>query len=211
MANVIKTRPYPQWEKIIMKGVFGGTFDPIHNGHLAIARQAQEKCQLSHVIFIPCHIPALRGQPQSSSKDRLKMVELAIQDKMNFIADDREIKRDGTSYMIDTLTSLQQQTPHEKFALIIGYDAWQHFPKWHHYQLILEQFELIIIHRPGYSLEHQALLKKHQHTIRIMPQPAFEISATNIRQLIKKQAHNITQQLPPAVWDYIQQQKLYQP
>lgn len=190
--------------------VLGGTFDPIHNGHLTIASHAFEHCNLSKILFIPCHIPALRGTPQATATQRLDMVELAIADNQNFIADDREINRSGTSYMIDTLQSLHDENPNEEIALILGFDAWQNFHKWHGYQYIVKNFLLIIINRPNYQLSHAQLLQQHKQTIKIIEDSNIQTSATMIRRQLQKDPEQAAQYLPATVYRYIQQHQLYQ-
>lgn len=190
-------------------GILGGTFDPIHKGHMAIAQHALDACRLSQVLFIPCHIPALRDTPQTSSHDRLNMVKLAIKDNPHFAADDCELKRKGTSYMLDTLRQLQRHYPEENLALIIGYDAWQHIDKWHHHQQLLDEFNIIIINRPQYSLAHPDLLASYTSSIHILTDIDSPISATQIRQQLHKNTCHGTHVLAKPVYDYIIQHKLY--
>lgn len=205
--------------------ILGGTFDPIHNGHLAIARAVQEKLQPQEVRFIPCFQSPHRPPPLASAADRLAMVQLAIKNEKTFIADDREIKRGGSSYTIDTLKSLREEFSAAPLWLILSTDAFINFHRWHQYQDILNYAHLIVTQRLGYLLpdniyELNTLLANHQITdAKLLPQklagyiylmdftgPA--IAATDIRE---KLAYGFPakEYLPNDVWHYIENKKLY--
>lgn len=191
-----------------MIGVLGGTFDPIHRTHLAIACKALQAAKLSRVLFIPCKTPVHRADTMANAGDRLAMVKLAIASKPLFQADDREITRDTPSYMIDTLNSLQSEHTAERFALILGYDAWQGFKQWHEWQSILDNYTLIIIKRPGYELAHPELIAQYKPVI--IHDNDSTLSASEIRKA--ELSHNdelLKQALPQAVIDYIKDHTLY--
>jgi nicotinate-nucleotide adenylyltransferase len=193
-----------------MIGIFGGTFDPVHNGHLRAAAYLLEKQPLSHIRFIPCYQPAHRKQPVASAKHRLQMLELATQNEPRFVVDDCEIKRKNTSYMIDTLQDLKKRFPEEVLALIVGYDAWQHFTSWHRWEAILKSAHVIIVSRPNYTLHHPteippALMKN----ITIANDADFDFSATRVRSLLKEGPMEMKQTMPASLLSYIAEHALY--
>jgi len=171
-----------------MIGIFGGTFDPIHLGHLRTALELADKHSLTEIRFIPCKDPVLKKPAQVSAKHRLAMLTLAVKHQPNFKIDQRELKRKTPSYMIDTLCELQEEMPKERFALILGSDALSSFTQWQCYDDILELAELILVPRD---------------TLETLP-----ISSTHIRKLIKtgKSARYL---VPDRVWDYIIKHKIY--
>src|SRR3990167_8466433 len=132
-----------------MIGIYGGSFDPIHNGHLRAALETCEQLQLQKILFIPCYHHAFNKCLHASSEQRLAMLQLAIQGNSLFTVDDREINQPSTSYTIDTLISLHKEYPKQKFALIIGTDAFLQFHQWHRWREILHYANIIILHRPG--------------------------------------------------------------
>ncbi|HLB56816.1 MAG TPA: nicotinate-nucleotide adenylyltransferase [Coxiellaceae bacterium] len=128
-------------------GILGGTFDPIHEGHITIADHVLKKFKLERVDFIPCFQPAHRDQPIASAKDRLEMVKLAIKNHPEFIANDIEIKREGISYTVDTLQALQKQFPKNNYYLIIGADAFAKFDTWHEWEKMITIGNIIVVNR----------------------------------------------------------------
>ncbi|OGT06369.1 MAG: nicotinate (nicotinamide) nucleotide adenylyltransferase [Gammaproteobacteria bacterium GWF2_41_13] len=134
----------PQTQPI---GILGGTFDPIHQGHLQIALIALQQLHLQKIHFIPCFQPPHRNQPIASPNDRLAMVKLAIGNNTAFNADDREIKRGNISYTIDTLKSLRQDYPDTPLCLIIGTDAFQELQQWHHWKELIDYAHLVVMYR----------------------------------------------------------------
>lgn len=205
-----------------LTGIFGGTFDPIHQGHLACARYVLSHCQLESLRLMPCHLPPHRATPGVSSADRAKMVELAIANEPQMQLETIELNRNTPSYTVDSLTALKQQEPNLQLAFIIGMDSLQYFKKWHRWQHILQLAHLIVCRRPGYTQEQgdaAALLRdyggslqqlQHQEAgvIVLLNNPDFTESATYIRQQLALQPE--TQALlPPEVLAYIRQQRLY--
>ena len=177
-----------------MIGILGGTFDPIHNGHLYIAEQVALHYPMQKILLIPCHQSPLRPAAIASNHDRAMMTELAAQTNPLFEFSDIELNRPAPSYMIDTLKLLREKYPDEKLALILGADAYDNFEQWRDWQGIAELAQLIIVGRNG-----------EQGTLNI---PPCAISSTDIRERI---AHDqsITGLVPKAVADYIVQEKLY--
>ena len=182
-------------------GVFGGTFDPVHYGHLRTAFEMLQALSFDCVRFIPCGDPPHRGTTYASASERLRMVALAIEGQAGFIVDDREVQRDGPSYSIDTLLSLREEFPERALGLIIGMDAFLGLPAWHRWEDILGTAHIIVAHRPGWKAPdigplgelitefgthrvddlHATLHGRvHIHAV-----TQLEISSTEIRDLVK--------------------------
>lgn len=206
-------------------GLLGGTFDPIHNGHLEIASIAQEFCHLKNVRFIPNYQPVHRAQPTTPLNDRVKMIELALAEHPSFKLDRREIKREGPSYTIDTLISLRTEFPDTPLCLILGQDAFLYLHHWHRWNEIIDFAHIIIISRETYSDkipdELLALLKKHQtndaHALQshlagkifqVLSSP-IPISASHIRYQLQRHLPP-NHDLPESVYEYILEHHLYQ-
>jgi len=211
-----------------MIGIIGGTFDPIHFGHLRPALEIAEQLSLEEVRFIPSAQPPHRWQPEASAGQRLDMVKLGIEGTDKFIIDDREYQRDGASYTVDTVASLRSEMGDQKpICMIIGADAFQSFTSWHNWQKILDFTHLVVSSRPGYTLEDGTLshdlqkwIQEHQvDSIQELQKRAagklffcdviqLDISATYIRkQLLKGESASYL--TPQKVTDYIKQHKLY--
>lgn len=134
-------------------GIFGGTFAPIHNGHLQLALTARDALELSQVRLLPAGLPPLRGRPVISGARRLEWVRLAVQGHPRLVADGRELERDGPSYTVDTLASLRKDFPDTPLCLLLGQDAVQQLPQWHRWESLLDYAHLVFFNRPGVS-EH---------------------------------------------------------
>lgn len=132
-----------------LTGLFGGTFDPIHIGHLRTAFELLNVLSLSEVRFVPCGDPPHGKTPEASAELRLAMVSAALAEQPEFIADDREIRRAGPSYTVDTLESLRAEMPVQSLGLILGMDAFTGIETWHRHEDLLELAHLIVVHRPG--------------------------------------------------------------
>ncbi|WP_437888941.1 nicotinate-nucleotide adenylyltransferase [Phytobacter sp. V91] len=209
-----------------LQALFGGTFDPVHYGHLKPVEALANQIGLARVIIMPNNVPPHRSQPEATSAQRKEMVELAIRDKPLFALDERELKRDTPSYTAETLQAWrQEQGPTRPLAFIIGQDSLLSFPQWHNYNTILDNCHLIVCRRPGYSLNmteesHQQWLESHLthdadslHSlpagkIYLAETPWFNISATLIRERLEK-GEACDDLLPAAVLDYIIKQRLY--
>ena len=132
-------------------GVFGGTFDPIHYGHLRTAFEMLQALRFEEVRFIPCGDPPHRGTTFAAASQRLRMVELAVSGQAGFTVDDRELRRKGPSYTIDTLLALRGEFPDRALGLIVGMDAFLGLPKWHRWGEILDVAHIVVAHRPGWK------------------------------------------------------------
>ncbi len=211
-------------------GLFGGTFDPIHLGHLRLAEELSQAIGLSHVRFIPAGQPPHRRRPQTAAHHRLEMVRLAIADNPGFVLDDRETKRNAPSWTVETLESLRIELGNtQPLYLLLGADAFLGLPGWHRWQELFELTNIAIAHRPGYPQnqwqEAMPLGLREQFETRlaqadcahsaagrilIKPITALDISATGIREALQHH-HSPRYLLPAPVLDYIDQHHLYTP
>lgn len=205
-------------------GILGGTFDPIHLGHLRMAIELHDALSLERVHLVPCYQPVHRKMPVASPEQRLAMVQCAVAGEAALIADDREIKRKTPSYTIDTLRDLRTEFPDVSLCLLVGIDAFLGFTSWHQWRDILSLSHIIIAHRPQYQLPATGivadLLKErlqqeiayiHEQSaggILLRPITALEISASEIRRQIAMEK-NPRYLLPDGVYDYIKQQGTY--
>jgi nicotinate-nucleotide adenylyltransferase len=133
-------------------GLYGGTFDPIHYGHLRTALELQHALGLAEVRFIPCANPPHRAAPMTDGSLRLRMVEAAVRDRPGFVADDRELRRDGWSYTVDTLESFRAEYPARSLCLLLGMDAFLNLPLWHRWNELLDLAHVVVAHRPGWKV-----------------------------------------------------------
>lgn len=129
-------------------GILGGTFDPIHFGHLRSALEVCEQLNLSHVRLIPSARPPHRNVPYATPQQRLMMLHLAMKNADNFVVDDRELQREGISYSIDTLLSLREDFPNSPLFLLLGTDAFVGIQTWHKWQDLLGLAHIVVIRRP---------------------------------------------------------------
>ncbi len=208
-----------------MIGILGGTFDPIHFGHLRTALDVMQGVGLEQIRFIPLHGAVHRDQPETPSSLRLQMVQTAIEDQPGFIADDRELKRQGDSYTVDTLASLHGDFPAETLCLLMGMDAFNGFASWRQPEKILSLAHLIVMQRPGEAVcqesEISSLLAarkaqcpadlKAQNSGRILIQQVtqLEISSTRIRTIIAA-GESPRYLLPTPVLALIRENRLYE-
>jgi nicotinate-nucleotide adenylyltransferase len=205
-------------------GILGGTFDPIHFGHLRMSLELYEALDLAKVHIIPTYQPMYRKQPIASPQQRLAMIQTAIEGELALEADDREIRREGPTYTIDTLIEMRKEMPDVPLCLLVGIDAFLGFPSWHRFNEILDYAHIIVAHRPHYHLSHTGILSDlikerrqhgnayiHQHLsggILLCPITALEISATAIRNQIAMEK-NPRYLLPDKVYAYIKAYNIY--
>jgi len=135
----------------LLYGIFGGTFDPIHKGHLNTVSSVRKQCNLERVHFIPASIPPHRDIPGATAQQRLEMVTIAIAGYPGFDVDDRELRRDTPSYTFDTVKSLQEDNPGRNYCFILGVDAFVGLEKWYRWRDLLDQVHFIIMQRPGWQ------------------------------------------------------------
>jgi nicotinate-nucleotide adenylyltransferase len=213
-----------------LSGLFGGTFNPIHNGHLKVAEEVITRLPLDRVLFIPSYIPPHKSRKEVVPvKHRLKMVEIACQSQPKFLVSDVEARRPGLSYSIITLRKLRAIFPEEKFFFITGSDAFLEIDTWKDYGLLLKECSFIVVSRPGFGLE---LIEKL--TDKIRPASLFnldrktavrpgellaggiylleantpDISSTEIRRLLQK-GLSVSGLVPEGVEEYIKKHELY--
>lgn len=209
-----------------LRALYGGTFDPIHFGHLRPVEALAQEIGLSRVLLLPNNVPPHRPQPQASAGQRVDMLRLAIQDRPLFELDCRELARSTPSWTVATLEALRAECgPQQPLAFIIGQDSLLNLSSWHRWQELLSLCHLLVCKRPGYpaemaTAEMQAWLESHVtgDSQRLHQQPAghiwladtplLDISATEIRQR-RQQGLSCEHLLPSAVIDYIDRQGLY--
>lgn len=205
-------------------GLLGGTFDPIHIGHLRPAIEARDAIGLAEIRLIPNHIPPHRANPFCSSEQRLAMVKLAAAENAGFVVDERELKRDKPSWTIDTLIELRHELPDTPLCFLMGMDSLLGLPGWHRWQELLDHAHLVVSVRPSwrpdYPGEVAELLARHHTTdatalhqrlaghIWLADNQPIELSATRLRALLAA-GEDPRYLLPPSVADYIRQQGLY--
>ena len=181
-------------------GLFGGTFDPIHNGHLRTAFELLQALKLGEVRFMPTGNPPHRDHTLADAAQRLAMVRAAVADQPGFTVDDREVRRTGLSYSVDTLTELRAEFPQRPLCLLLGMDAFLGLPNWHRWKEILELAHVVVAHRPGWKAPTQgplgeAMVDRGTGGIRdlhgskagriyVHAVTQLEISSTELRQLI---------------------------
>ena len=181
-------------------GIFGGTFDPIHYGHLRTAFEMLQSLRFGEVSFMPCGDPPHRGSTYADAELRLAMVRAATDGQRGFAVDDRELLREGPSYSVDTLSALRNEFPSRSIALIIGMDAFLGLPKWHKWREILQLAHIVVAHRPGWRAPDMGALgdmladcgthriddlhKARSGHIFVHDVTQLEISSTEIRELV---------------------------
>lgn len=182
-------------------GVFGGTFDPIHYGHLRTALELRVLLDLAAVHFVPCANPPHRTMPMTDGRLRLRMVEAAIRGEAGFVADDRELARAGVSYTIDTLQSFRAEFAGRSLCLLLGMDAFLGLPEWYRWQDLTTLAHIVVAHRPGWQVPTTgllgALLKERgaksvaelaalpAGRIHVLPVTQLEISSTDLRDSLR--------------------------
>lgn len=207
-----------------MIGILGGTFDPVHIAHLRCALEVQRALRLAEVRFVPCRLPPHRPAPAADPAQRLAMLRLALEGQPGFAIDERELRRAGPSYMVDTLASLREELPEQSLCLILGIDAFVQLHTWHRWERLIGLAHLAVMTRPGPQAEPggavAALLQRYRTDdpgvlhetpagrIILCPVTRLEISATRIRALLAQGA-DARYLTPDGVLDYIRRTGLY--
>jgi len=185
-------------------GLYFGSFNPIHTGHLIIANHIIENTDLDKIWFVVSpHNPLKPASTLLNEYNRLHLVELAIKDNPKFRASNIEFTLPRPSFTIDTLTYLQEKFPHERFSVIMGSDSYQNLPRWKNYEQLLKQYQVIVYQRPQYPVPQ----KLSEHTV-VLEAPLIEISSTFIRTQIKN-GKSIQYLVPGAVIEYIKENRYY--
>jgi nicotinate-nucleotide adenylyltransferase len=204
--------------------LFGGTFDPVHYGHLRCADEARRKLGLKNLYLLPAGSPPHRGVPQATAKQRLDMLHLARQEFPQLLVDDRETRRAGPSFMVDTLRELRAEFGSRSLSLLIGQDAANHLHSWHQWRQLFELANIVILTRPGAHSQYPRELANqieprsvpgirglHQSgagAVLHLEVESIDISASKIKNLIGS-GSSPRSMLPAAVLQYISENRLY--
>jgi nicotinate-nucleotide adenylyltransferase len=210
-------------------GIFGGTFDPIHFGHLRLAEDMADALDLERVLFIPAGQPPHRGTPRTAARHRLEMVRRAIAGNPRFVADAREVQRPQPSYTVDTLTALRAERGNEQALwLLLGADAFLGLPGWHDWRRLFGLANIAVAERPGARLMQSGAIMEPLKSeisqrqaaegpatgpagsVLLRATPPLDISATAIRDILARRG-SARYLLPDAVLDYIHEHHLYTP
>ncbi|HEY2494830.1 MAG TPA: nicotinate-nucleotide adenylyltransferase [Paenibacillus sp.] len=190
-------------------GIMGGTFDPIHIGHLLAAESARDSFQLDGIWFMPSHIPPHKEIAGATGEQRLTMVAAAIADHPSFRMIDLEVRRGGVSYTMDTVRELQQTYTEVNFHFIIGADMVNYLPKWDRIEELSQMITFIGVGRPGSPLEIDALPSYLQGKVLLADMPLVDISSTEIRERAMS-GHSIRYMVPEPVHEYIVRSGIYE-
>jgi len=213
-----------------MIGLLGGTFNPVHWGHVRTALEIKRSLSLEAMLLIPCRIPPHRAEPNVKAATRLAMLRAAIEDVDDLEIDERELNRPGASYTVDTLTSLHHELPAATLGLCMGVDAFIHLDSWHEWQRLFALAHIIIAHRPGWT--HDNMINQVSEPLREAIKPRIvtdkndlqrsnnglilplrvtdiDISSSEIRRRIA-QGEPVSDMLPPGVLEIIERENLYQ-
>lgn len=196
-------------------GIFGGTFDPVHYGHLLLAECCREECGLDQVWFVPAHLPPHKDDvPVAGPEHRRQMLELAIAGHEAFQVCDVELQRGGISYTADTVEEIHQQVPHASLFLLMGADQLAEFPRWREPERICRLATLVVVPRPGVEVAEQPVRQalseaaRHQFQLCRVDIPLMGLSSSQIRQRLA-QGKSVRFRVPRAVELYIQTHELY--
>lgn len=206
--------------------LFGGTFDPVHNGHIKTSLNIQAHFNFDSYLFLPCKTPTIKPAAMATNQQRIDMLELAIKPYSAFHIDLRELKRDSPSYMVETLKSVRDEHKNASITLIMGYDAFLSLPKWHQWHKLIKLANILVINREDFSsepvsaklselLEHHKkqfkkdIVQNQSGNIMFFNAGNYEISSTKLRALLKNH-EEVNNELPKEVADYINLWRLYQ-
>lgn len=185
-------------------GLFGGTFDPPHNGHLTIANEAVCSLQLDELWFIPTYEPPLKEAAATPSEHRLRMLELMIaaEAERTFRVNTIELERKGTSYTIDTIKYFLKKHPQVKFYFIIGADQVVNLHRWYQIDELIELIQFVGVERPGITWEEQ------RYPVHRLAISKVDVSSTKIRRHLQE-GRSVRHLVPESVYHYIKEQRLY--
>lgn len=206
-------------------GIFGGTFDPIHIGHLRMALEIKQQLQLDEMRLLPCYLPPHRPTPGASASQRVDMLEIALQGCTELRVDKRELQRDKPSYTYDTLHSLRAEVGAQtSLCLSMGMDSFAALDSWYNWDQLVQLAHIVVVARPGWFLpesgavadllqscraDNEAITQKSAGAIVLLEQRLLPISATDIRAQIHT-GHSPQFLVPDGVWNYIRSNGLYQ-
>lgn len=204
-------------------GLLGGTFDPVHVGHLQSARTVRRQLALDELRLLPCRQPTHRHAPVADADHRLAMIRLALDAFPELTLDTGELERAGPSYAVDTLAELYRCRPDAVWCWLMGVDAFQRFNRWHRWARILELAHLVVMTRPGYALDGEALelqqrlgiagdrhelLQRRAGGIVLLDVNSPDVSSSHIRRQLLG-GRPVDDLVPPAVADYLEQHSIY--
>ncbi len=198
-------------------GLYGGSFDPIHFGHLRPVRQARDALGLDRVVYLPTARPPHKARRLAPAWARYAMVELALLREAGMVASDFEMRRKGVSYTIDTVEHFRRRLPDSRLVLIVGGDSYAALPTWRAWRRILDQVEIGILERPGEpghrDRELAPELRRALETgrARRLANAPVEVSSTEVRRAIAAGESGLGDLVPPLVLDYIVKYGLYRP
>jgi nicotinate-nucleotide adenylyltransferase len=189
-------------------GLFGGTFDPVHRAHVALAESALAALALDVVRWVPAGQPWQKagGRAVTAAAHRVAMVQAAIAHEPRFVLERIEVEREGPSYTLDTVRALQAAEPGHQWVLLIGQDQYANLHTWRDWRELLGRVELAVANRPGPVRAPQAEVPAHPH--RMVPLPMLDISSTQIRTAAAH-GHDLVPMVPSEVARYIDQHRLY--
>lgn len=179
-------------------GLYGGTFDPVHHGHLILAREALEKMELEKVIFVPAAQSPFKDEPMASAEMRLSMLRAAIENETGFALDDCELRRASPSYTVDTVEEIRKREGEAEIFLFIGEDNLAGLPEWHRFADLEKMVRFVVLSRTGKPAAHSHATVSRK----------IDISGTEIRKRVAS-GRSIRYLVPPAVEEIIRQGKLY--
>lgn len=206
--------------------LFGGTFDPVHNGHIQTSRTIQASFNFDSYYFLPCNIPVIKPPTVANRQQRIDMLELVLKHYPEFKIDLREINRDSPSYMVDTLNSFRSEYPDASITLIVGYDTFLSLPKWYQWEKITKLANLLVINRNQFAntpipielkkltevaqqcTSKELLVTHHAGMVCFFNAGSFQISSTDIRKKLKNN-QEIEDTVPKEIQEYINQWTLY--
>jgi len=189
-------------------GIMGGTFDPIHMGHLLAAEAARDSHALDEIWFMPSHVPPHKPSAGATGQQRLEMTELAVKQATQYEVLGIEMELGGVSYTIDTMRELWRRFPEHEFYFIIGADMVNYLPKWEEIEELASKMTFIGVGRPGFQLHLDDLPDALQGRVLLAEMPLVDISSTAIRRRLAK-GHSVRFMIPDAVHQYIVRSGLY--
>ena len=213
-------------KKIHKIGILGGTFDPVHEGHLAVAQTVLDRFHLDGILFVPAYSPPHKDRSLTPFSHRVAMLEAALEDEERMSISLLEAERSTPSYTVETLSELHRRMESSSFYLIMGADMFIEIELWYRYKEIIDQADIIVAARPGFSQDmvtgqiarlpgsfsfdvpQQVWYRDDGSRILYCADVSESISSSQIRQRIRR-GDPVTEYLTPAVWRYIQQHRLY--
>jgi len=182
-------------------GILGGTFDPVHNAHLAMARAAARELPLEKLLWMPTGRPGYRQPPVAGAQDRLAMLRLAIEGEARYAIDARELDERASGFTVDTLKSLRRDFPKDEMFLLMGSDQYSKFGSWREPDEVARLARLAVFARPGFQIENR-------FAATVVTMPPLQVSASEIRARVAR-GEDISRLVPPPVAAYIARQGLY--